>query len=496
MTGVFLKLVNMSISAGWLVLAVLAVRFALKKAPGWSRMLLWGIVALRLVSPFSVPCPVSLIPSGETIRGEVLSGPTFTVSTGIAPVDEPMNRYLDAHYFEGLSVPFDNGLKVMTILSVVWLVGVFILLGWVLLGDLRLRRRVSTAVMMEKGIFQSEAVTAPFVMGILCPRIYLPFGMEGKACGHVLAHETAHIRRKDHWWKPLGFLLTALHWFNPLVWIAYALLCRDIELACDEAVIRKLDSEGRADYTQTLLAGSVAPYLSAACPPAFGEIGVKERVKAVMNYKKPGGRTVALAVLLSALTAVCFLTDPPTFGGGREDPVRSNPDGSWTTYTPFYGVLGCDGQIVSVWEEQTNDSCAMTMTFYMDTAERSWPMVEIVNYGDISQYYPDLDGDGVGEIVTQICDAEGVQSVCVFLRKEDMIYRGVPDVGRLPGFKEDEAVDLWSEFDLEDRVFRVHYMRRDNGEQAVLESRDLSMFRFEEYRVIPEEIFAGIPACV
>ena len=194
--------------------------------------------------------------------------------------------------------------------SVLWIIGMAVLLLYAAISYWRLCRKVDTAVLRRNNIFQSENVSAPFVLGIIKPRIYLPFKMDGQELEAVVAHEQAHICRKDHWWKPLGFLLLTIHWFNPLMWVAYVLLCRDIEMACDEKVIKALDNAHRADYTQALLACSVNRRRITACPLAFGEVGVKERVKSVMNYKKPAFWVVTLAVLSCVVVAVCFLTNP------------------------------------------------------------------------------------------------------------------------------------------------------------------------------------------
>lgn len=310
MNELFLKIINMSISASWLVLAVLILRFVLKKAPKWVNVLLWGIVAVRLICPFSFESALSLIPSAETFPDQVISGPSFDVQTGIVPVDNRINDYLGDRYFEGVTVPTNNGNNVMTILTIVWIIGILLLVTYTIISYQRLNRKIDTAVRYKDNIFQSENVNSPFVLGIINPRIYLPFKMNGQDLEHVVAHEQAHIRRKDHWWKPLGFLLLTIHWFNPLMWLAYVLLCRDIELACDEKVIKELGNEQRADYTQALLACSVNRRMIAACPLAFGEVGVKERVKSVMNYKKPAFWIVILAIIACVVVAVCFLTNP------------------------------------------------------------------------------------------------------------------------------------------------------------------------------------------
>ena len=310
MNEFFLKIINMSISASWLIFAVLILRLVLKKAPKWVNVLLWGIVAIRLICPFSFESALSLIPSAETFPKKIISGPSFDVQSGITPVDNRINDYLGDRYFEGVTVPANNGNNIMTILTIVWTIGILLLVAYTVISYWRLHREIDTAVRYKDNILQSENVSSPFVLGLIKPRIYLPFKLDGQDMEHVVAHEQAHIRRKDHWWKPLGFLLLTIHWFNPLMWLAYVLLCRDIELACDEKVIKGLSNEQRADYTQALVACSVNRRMIAACPLTFGEVGVKERVKSVMNYKKPAFWVIIIAVIVCVGVAVCFLTNP------------------------------------------------------------------------------------------------------------------------------------------------------------------------------------------
>ena len=310
MNEFFLKIINMSISASWLIFAVLILRLVLKKAPKWVNVLLWGIVAIRLICPFSFESALSLIPSAETFPKKIISGPSFDVQSGITPVDNRINDYLGDRYFEGVTVPANNGNTIMTILTIVWTIGILLLVAYTVISYWRLHREIDTAVRYKDNIFQSENVSSPFVLGLIKPRIYLPFKLDGQDMEHVVAHEQAHIRRKDHWWKPLGFLLLTIHWFNPLMWLAYVLLCRDIELACDEKVIKGLSNEQRADYTQALVTCSVNRRMIVACPLTFGEVGVKERVKSVMNYKKPAFWVIIIAVIVCVGVAVCFLTNP------------------------------------------------------------------------------------------------------------------------------------------------------------------------------------------
>ena len=263
-----------------------------------------------MICPFSFESALSLIPSAETFPEKIISGPSFDVQTGITPIDNRINDYLGDRYFEGVTVPTNNGNNVMTILTIVWIIGILLLVAYTVISYWRLHREIDTAVRYKDNIFQSENVSSPFVLGLIKPRIYLPFKLDGQDMEHVVAHEQAHIRRKDHWWKPLGFLLLTIHWFNPLMWLAYVLLCRDIELACDEKVIKRLSNEQRADYTQALVACSVNRRMIAACPLAFGEVGVKDRVKSVMNYKKPAFWVIIIAVIVCVGVAVCFLTNP------------------------------------------------------------------------------------------------------------------------------------------------------------------------------------------
>ena len=306
----FLKLMNMSISASWLVLAVLILRFALKKAPKWVNVILWGIVAVRLICPSSIESALSLIPSTETVPMNIEMAARPAIDSGIDVVNSAVNPIISASFTPNPGASA-NPLQIwIPVASVIWLLGMVGMALYTAISYLRLYRLLNTAVRYEKNIFQSENVTTPFVLGIFRPKIYLPFQIAEGDLAHVVAHEQAHICRKDHWWKPLGFLLLTIHWFNPLMWLAYVLLCRDIELACDERVIQKLGNVQRADYTQALVSCSVNRRMIAACPLAFGEVGVKDRVKTIMNYKKPAFWLIVVAIILCMIVAVCFLTDP------------------------------------------------------------------------------------------------------------------------------------------------------------------------------------------
>lgn len=315
MTELFLHVVNISISASWLVLAVLLARLVLKRAPKWAHVLLWGIVGVRLIFPFSLESALSLIPSAETISPTILTDATPRVYTGFSTLNQSINPVL-TQAATSTSDTAPNLLEIgLPVLAVLWLMGMAALLGWSGVSYLRLRRRVATAVRLEDNLYQSEAALSPFVLGLIRPRIYLPFCLDQDTMDHVVAHERAHTQRRDHWWKPLGFVLLSVYWFNPLLWLAYLLLCRDIELACDEKVVRGMEPQQRADYSQALLSCSVRRTAIAACPLAFGEVGVKQRVKSVLRYQRPTVLAVAASVVVCAIVGVCFLTNPPITRG-------------------------------------------------------------------------------------------------------------------------------------------------------------------------------------
>ena len=320
MTDIFLGFLNRSLAAGILILAVVLVRLVFKKAPRWLLCALWALAAVRLVCPVSIESVLSLIPSAEPVQPEIIVSAQPAITSGIPAVDAIVNPPLAAA-FTPSPAQSANPLQIWTFVAAcVWLAGIAALLLYAAVSALRLRLRVRTAVRLEGKVYQSEFVSSPFILGVIRPRIYLPFGLEAGAQAMVLAHERAHLRRGDQLWKPLGYLILAAYWFNPLCWLAYILFCRDIEAACDEKVVRELGEGCKAAYSRALLACSAPKKLITACPLAFGETGVKARIRSVLNYKKPAFWLVLAAVLVSAAVAVCFLTDPK-----REDPAQNPP---------------------------------------------------------------------------------------------------------------------------------------------------------------------------
>ena len=311
MANFFIDLFNMSITASYLVLAVVIARALLKKAPKWITCLLWAMVGFRLICPFTIESVLSLIPGTQTITANETSViRPFTVQSGIAGIDTSVNEFLGDKYAEGVTVPTNTFADVTTVLSVIWLVGLICMLIYGFISYIRLRKRVGVSLLFKDNIYYCDNIDTPFILGFFKPKIYVPSGISEEQTGYITLHEKAHLKRKDHLWKPLGFLLLSVYWFNPVMWVAYILLCRDIESACDEKVIKNMDNSEKKNYSETLVSCSVQRRMVMACPLAFGEVGVKQRIKSVLNYKKPAFWIIILAFVLFTVVAVCFLTNP------------------------------------------------------------------------------------------------------------------------------------------------------------------------------------------
>lgn len=310
MSELFLSVVNLSISASWLILAVCVLRLLLRSAPRWSACLLWGVVGLRLVWPFRLESALSLVPSAMTVPEGIALEAAPSISSGVALIDGAVNPLLEA----GLSPNVGDSVNPLQIvipaLAALWLAVAAAMLLFALASWLRLRRLVSVSVPAGEGVYICDRVRDPFILGLFRPRVYLPSQLAEPELGYVLAHERAHLRRRDYLWKPLGWLILCVHWFNPLAWLSYALFCRDVEAACDESVVRGLDDEGRRGYSRALLECSSPGGAVSACPLAFGETGVKARVRGVMSYRRPALWIAVAAVIVCAVVGVCFLTDP------------------------------------------------------------------------------------------------------------------------------------------------------------------------------------------
>ena len=312
MKEIFYEILNLSLSAAYLVPVVLVLRLVLKKAPRWTMCLLWGLVALRLVMPFSLESDVSLHPGREPVTElqNQFAGETARPET--PPVEMPPAELPEAPALP--SEPAKKELDLMEILGWVWLAGACAMALYGAVSYVRLKLKVRPSLQVEKRVFICDGIGYPFLLGVLRPKVYLPSNLQEPHLSYVLSHEKAHVKRGDHLWKPLGFALLAIHWFNPLLWVAYVLLCRDIESACDEKVVRDMDNIQKDGYSRALLACSLQGAFHrrwiSACPVAFGETGVKSRIKSVLHYKQPAFWVLLIAIFACIAVGVFFLTDP------------------------------------------------------------------------------------------------------------------------------------------------------------------------------------------
>lgn len=328
MEALFLKILSLSLGATYVAAAVIALRFLLKRTPKWIVCAMWGLVAIRLLCPFTLESAVSLAPSPDFRPVPLISAnqpeipaqtsrPSAAQRASTGAVQAPTVSPAQALTSAPAEIPEESQTPTQSRIALfarVWLAGAAGMLGYLIFSTLRLRRRVGVSIPMAENVRCSESVDTPFVLGVFRPTIYLPASVSPEDIPYVLAHERTHIRRRDHWWKPLGFVLLSVYWFNPVLWLAYVLLCRDIEAACDERVIRDMAAEGRRAYSTALLHCSMSRDTIAACPLAFGETGVKERIRAVASYKKPAFWTILAGIVLGAVIGVCFLTSPETAG--------------------------------------------------------------------------------------------------------------------------------------------------------------------------------------
>ena len=395
MSDIFFKLLNMSITAGWLVLAALLFRICFKKSPKWIRCVLWAMVAVRLVLPFTVKSDVSVIPSTETveIRSDIVNessenildhtseesdGSTVvykrsvSVNSGIKPIDDVLNSITakdnNASRSESKTLPFYD------ISGIIWLIGACLMMIYALASFIRIKRQVRSAVSLEKNIMLCDGIYSSFILGIFRPRIYLPASINEEKRKYMIAHETAHLKRRDHLWKPLGFAILSVYWFNPVIWLAYILLCRDIELACDEKVIKEYDKQNKADYLKVLVECSVRRTSVAACPLAFGGTGVKERVVKVLNYKKPAFRIIFVSLIACAAAAVLLLTDPKV--NAIDDPASPESAAESTAAPGADESETYDTTAESRQSETTSESIGSELTTEIETAPTETTLTE------------------------------------------------------------------------------------------------------------------------
>lgn len=309
--SIFMELVNMTFTASWLILAIILFRLIFRKCPKWINCLLWLLVGIRLVCPVSFESEMSLVPQKDVITDEnFYYSFAPTIDSGINIIDNAVNPVIsDVLSTEPVS-SVNNSQIFGFLMGVVWFIGLCVMLLYALISYIRLKKQVRTAIPFKDNILICDEVSSPFILGFIKPKIYMPSTLSESNAQYVISHERAHLRRKDYLWKPLGFIILSVYWFNPLVWISYIMLCRDIELACDEKVLKEKGEKEKKAYSEALFSCSAKQKYITACPVAFGEVGVKQRIKAVLNYKKPAFWVILIALIASIVVGVCFMTDP------------------------------------------------------------------------------------------------------------------------------------------------------------------------------------------
>ncbi|MBO5097786.1 MAG: hypothetical protein J6B96_05680 [Agathobacter sp.] len=449
MEAVCMKIVEMSIAASWLILAVILLRLFLTKAPKGFRYVLWALVAIRLICPFSIESSFSLVPDtngffsvetpevempgqniGQTpglnpgqnttvpgttpsvpntnpgnqgtmpeVPGTTPSVPDTAPSVPSAPVVPdvtPSAPVAPDITPDTPAEPITDTVELVNVMPWVWAVGVALMLVYMVISYVRLWNRIKISVPIDEKIYICDEIQSPFIFGVVRPSIYVPSHIEKDQMTYILAHEREHLRCLDHMWKPIGFVLLAVHWFNPLVWVAYVLMCRDLELACDERVIRHMDTSEKRNYSETLLACSSPGHYISACPVAFGEIGIKERIKRVFSYKKPTFWVVATALLLCVMVGVCFMTDPS----------RAQDPGELETEKESESETDTDSETGSEVDTNSEIETSPETGTEADTDTEDPVDTPVANEKVLYETTADLNHDGIDDLVRTIVYSE------------------------------------------------------------------------------------------
>lgn len=450
----------MSIAASWLILAVIVVRILLKKAPKAILCALWALVAIRLICPVSIDSVFSLVPNAQILRREVISGSSFDAGTGIHATGTPVSGYSEVRYLEGVTVPGSNAGDLTGMFGWIWIAGVAFMLLYAILSYLKLWKKVGEGVELRDNIWLCDRIDTPFILGIIRPRIFLPSAMDERQIYYVVEHEKAHLARRDHWWKPLGFVLLAIYWFHPLCWVAFWLLCQDIELACDEKVIKGLDAHSKKAYSEALFTCSVTRRTIAACPLAFGEIGVKERIKTVLKYKKPAFWIIVAAVAACIVVAACFLTNPKSsdtqknIGENSTAEIETN-DFVLTYNNQSYSLdSGPTALDDSIWQTDYTDNKLV----WMATQNASVATARGIRVGstkaEVMAAYGITGGAARGRTAVLWCDLGDSEPLSdrltFYFDTEDM--KEAPDTMKVTQIALERRALIWTDADVIDRI--------------------------------------------
>ena len=440
MEALFLQILSMSISASWLIVTVIAIRFLLKKAPKGFRYVLWALVAVRLFCPTFIESDFSMIPNQDMISdvGEAVKPvvPGVSDEEQVVPGDdghngnvqddevenqEPQENQGPINNIESIILP-DNEtqdntsqntvtvekMNSSTFVTWVWMGGILALFGYAVVSYGLLRNTIKASIHKEDNLWVCDGIQSPFILGLIHPQIYLPSYIEKNHIPYIVAHEKEHIRCRDNWWKVLGFTLLSIHWFNPFVWLAYILMCKDIEMACDERVIRSMGAEDKKNYSKSLLLCSSPKHFISACPVAFGEVGVKERIKKIVDYRKPSVWIIGIGIVLCLFMVIGFMTNPKAgskeiakirIASGPEDAVITDAetmkkivDGvNDLVMVPVFPSLPSGGWSYSIHTYDSNGNIIDHITILGDdTVKGEYFVYKAINGAFDTEYYDEL----------------------------------------------------------------------------------------------------------
>ena len=440
---IFSALLNRAVAATLLILAVCVYRALSPKAPKWTRLFLWALAGLRLCLPFSIRSAWSLVPSEKILDYETAQyAAKPEITSGIAALNRAVNPAF-GESFAATPVASINPLQVwMHLAGLVWAIGVLALLLAALVSVWKLRRRVQASIELQKGVRLCDAIDTPFLLGLFRPTVYLPSQLSQQERDVVLAHEAAHKTHGDCIWKLLGYGILCVYWFYPPVWLGYALFCRDLELACDERAVKRLSLEEKKRYASVLLSCSVPRGSFPVCPLAFGEVGVKERVKRVLD-KKPAKALIALALAVCLVIGVCFLTakqDEQIYGLSAGSYVMDEADAvqilpSRVTFRmsgnrhEFVFMLSPISSYYMAGEFTMNDG-------FVTCSDGTYTLVFKIQDNDT--------------IVLQIPDQDGLHMSGLFIPNGTEFYYEAPDDSRLIFYKQESATgELRADFRLD-----------------------------------------------
>lgn len=419
MEELFRVVLNMSLTGAFVILAVMLLRLPLKKAPKWISYALWAIVLFRLLCPVSFESPFALLPSAEVVPSAILSAEP-AIQSGVKAVDEALNPVLMQALSPEAGASANPVQVIFSSWGWVWAAGVFGMLLYALIDTLRFYTRIRFATRVCDQVFVSDRIDTAFVFGLIRPRIYLPAGLSEEQCAHILRHESTHIRRLDHVSRPLAFLALALHWFNPLVWLAYRLSGRDMELSCDESVLKQAGNDIRKAYSETLLTVSTRRS-GLLAPLAFGENNTKGRIKNVLHYKKPVFWVLLLALVAAVAIGLSLLANPVQEEGL---PVEDPQGGLTASYSLTH--MGETGEIFSMPAPLPDEGEFLAKAIIMDYVAKSsvFPGVDVAGLTDYYVIRQNLSGEIHDYYAFQIDGIAVLQSkdFGVYSRISDELY--------------------------------------------------------------------------